>query len=601
MGTMNKKKATWSLLLLASAACSGNSDVEPPVPTNVEAFGGTDQSGTVATALPDPLRVRVTDADGNGVPGVSLTWSVLTGGGQISPVTATTQSGGVAAAQFTLGPTEGDQQAQAQVSGLAGSPVVFTAHGHVQPLVAANIEAAGGNPQNGTVGGRLPDSLSVRVTDGSGHGVPAVSVDWSVLTGGGTISPASSTTNGSGVASAEFTLGPLEGEQQAQALVSGLTGSPVIFRVTATVEPVEVVLSIVGGGNNVPERYTSDLWVHESYAYTGTWGGLARGYNAGDVLKIWSLSPSGAPSLVDSINVSGVGTVSDVQVSDDGQLLVFSTELGPDAGLYLYSLTDPAHPTFRGRSLVTSGIHTATIAEIGGARYVFAARNPGAPGPAPALLIYNVSNPINISLSATVPVPANYGIHDTFVRDGLAFVFAWNTGLIIYDVGNGLRGGSPAAPVEVSRLLTATNGVGGGRAVHNGWWFHNPVTHENRYLFIGQEGTQVLGSQSSGDIHVVDVSDLANPREVGFFHLAGAGTHNFWMDEERQILYAAYYNAGVVALDVSGTLSGDLSGRLLSRIRPGGSGKTYTWGVQLANGSLYASDMLSGLWQLKTE
>jgi hypothetical protein len=543
--------------------------------------------------------VRVTDADGNGVPGVSLTWSVLTGGGQISPVTATTGSGGVAAAEFTLGPTEGDQQAQAQVSELVGSPVVFTAHGHVQPLVPTNIEAAGGNGQNGTVGGRLPDSLSVRVTDASGHGVPAVSVDWSVLTGGGAISPASSTTNGSGVASAEFTLGPLEGEQQAQALVSGLTGSPVIFSATGTVAPIEVVLSIMGGGNNVPERYTSDLWVHGSYAYTGTWGGIARGDNAGDVVKIWSLGPSGAPTLVDSINVSGVGTVSDVQVSDDGQLLVFSTELGPDAGLYLYSLADPAHPTFLGRSLVTSGIHTATIGEIGGGRYVFAARNPGALGP--ALLIYNVSNPASISLLTRVPVPANYGIHDTFVRDGLAFVFAWNTGLIIYDVGNGIRGGSPAAPVEVSRLVTAANGVAGGPSVHNGWWFHNPVTHENRYLFIGQEGLGVIGSESSGDIHVVDVSDLANPHEVAFFHLAGAGTHNFWMDEERQILYAAYYNAGVVALDVSGTLSGDISSRLLSRIRPGGSGKTYTWGVQVANGSLYASDMLSGLWQLGTE
>jgi hypothetical protein len=73
------------------------------------------------------------------------------------------------------------------------------------------------------------------------------------------------------------------------------------------------------------------------------------------------------------------------------------------------------------------------------------------------------------------------------------------------------------------------------------------------------------------------------------------------MDEGRQVLYAAYYNGGVVALDVSGTLSGDLSSRLMSEIRPGGTGNTYTWGVQLANGSLYAIDMLSGLWQLKTE
>jgi hypothetical protein len=73
------------------------------------------------------------------------------------------------------------------------------------------------------------------------------------------------------------------------------------------------------------------------------------------------------------------------------------------------------------------------------------------------------------------------------------------------------------------------------------------------------------------------------------------------MDEQNQILYAAYYNAGVVALDVSGSLSGDLSNRVLDQLRPGGAGNTFTWGVQLANGSLYASDMLSGLWQLRLE
>ena len=326
MGTMNKKKATWSLLLLASVACSGSTDVGTPAPTNVEAFGGTDQSGVVGTPLLDSLRVRVTDADGNGVPGVRVTWSVLTGGGQISPATTTTNSTGGAAAQFTLGPSEGDHQAQAQVSGLAGSPVVFTAHGHIQPLVPANIEAVDGDGQTGTVGVQLPDSLSVRVTDASGHAVPAVSVTWSLVTGGGTISPASSTTNGSGVASAAFTLGPPAGEQQAQALVDGLTGSPVIFSATA----VEIALSVVAGGNNVPERYSSDLWVHGSYAYTGTWGYRDQ---PGNVLKVWSLDASGAPSLVGSVTVASIGTVSDVQVSDDGQLLVLSGERGDDGGI----------------------------------------------------------------------------------------------------------------------------------------------------------------------------------------------------------------------------------------------------------------------------
>jgi hypothetical protein len=351
---------------------------------------------------------------------------------------------------------------------------------------------------------------------------------------------------------------------------------------------------VEAGGNNVPDRYGSDLWVHGPWAYTGTWGAARRNGVPGNAVKIWSLDAAGAPTLADSVVLPSIATVSDIQVSDDGGTLVFSTEIGTNAGLYVYDLADPRRPAFRDSALVGPGIHTATVADIAGRRYVFAAQNP----PSPALRVYDITDPSAIALRASVPIPPAYGIHDTYVRDGLAFVFAWNTGVIIYDVGNGIRNGAPDAPVEVSRLVTADDSVPGGPAVHNGWWFHNPVTGERRYLFIGQEGPGVIGSRSSGDIHVVDVADLTQPREVAFFHLDGAGTHNFWMDEARQILYAAYYNAGVVALDVSGTLAGDLSHRLIAQIQPGGPGNTYTWGVQLAGGSLYANDMLSGLWEL---
>ena len=197
-----------------------------------------------------------------------------------------------------------------------------------------------------------------------------------------------------------------------------------------------------------------------------------------------------------------------------------------------------------------------------------------------------------VVLVASESIPANYGIHDTFIRDGLAFVCAWNTGVMIFDVGNGVAGGSPSHPQLISTYATP------GGEDHNAWWFWNPHTGEKKYLFVGQEGPGQIGSSSVGDIHVLDVSDLAHPSEVASFHLDSAGTHNFWMDEDAQILYAAYYNQGVVALDVSGTLLGDLSGRLIDSIRPGGVGNTYTWGVQLDNGSLYAIDMLSGFWQL---
>jgi hypothetical protein len=321
------------------------------------------------------------------------------------------------------------------------------------PPAPTRISAFDGNSQQALAAAALPQPLRVRVTDAGAKPVAGVSVTWSVTAGGGSVSPASSATDSNGVAATVFTLGGQAGVQTAQAVVTGLLGSPVVFTATA----------IVTGGSG------------------------------------------------------------------------------------------------------------------------------------------------DIALVATVPIPPAYGMHDTYVRDGLAFAFAWNTGLRIYDVGNGIAGGSPAAPALVGSLVTNGSVDAADPSVHNGWWFHNPTTQEARYLFVGQEGPGSIGTSSRGDIHVVDVSDLAHPVEVAFFHHGlvdgqPAGVHNFWMDEQNAILYAAYYNAGVVALDVSGTLTGDLSTRLIDEIRPGGAGNTYTWGVMLAgDGSLYASDMLSGFWRLRLD
>lgn len=198
--------------------------------------------------------------------------------------------------------------------------------------------------------------------------------------------------------------------------------------------------------------------------------------------------------------------------------------------------------------------------------------------------------PSSVVQLANVAIPPTYGIHDTFVRDGIAFVFAWDDGVRIFDVGNGIRGGSPSNPVLISRVVTQ-----GGQA-HNGWWFHNPNGSEKKYLFVGEEGPGLIGNSSSGDIHVIDVSDLSTPVEVAFFTKAGAGVHNLWMDEQNEILYAAYYNAGVVSIDVSGTLTGNLASREIDQLVPAAG--SYVWGVQLFNGSVYASDMLNGFWQL---
>ena len=105
------------------------------------------------------------------------------------------------------------------------------------------------------------------------------------------------------------------------------------------------------------------------------------------------------------------------------------------------------------------------------------------------------------------------------------------------------------------------------------------------------------------------MSNLAQPSYVALYHLPGAGTHNFWMDEPSGILYAAYYNGGVRALDVRGDLSDCTAGekaasgvcdlRLMKRER--GVALTtghYVWGVVHQGTHVYASDMRSGIWKL---
>jgi hypothetical protein len=444
-----------------------------------------------------------------------------------------------------------------------------------------------GNGQSAVAGSAL-QPYQVLVSDALGAPLAGVAVGWKVVSGCGSVSAPSSTTNSSGIAQTTPTLGTLLGPQAVEASASGFGGSPLAFSSTATAAP-SPAFTVLAGCDNVPERFTSDLWVAGGYLYTGTWG--FRG-TQGNAVKIWQLDAGGAPLLRDSIITPNVVTISDVQVSDDGQWLVFTSEGGTNPGLDVYQLTAPGHPVFRARQVIANGLHTGTLSVIGGKLYAFTAKDPVNC----ALQIYDLSaaGAGTITLASATPIPDNYCIHDTFVRDGYAFVLAWNSGVYIFDVGNGSSGGTPEAPVQIGQPHTF------GGQTHNGWWFWNPSNGEKRYFFVGQEGPGSVGSSSSGDIHVVDVTDFANPVEVASYHLAGAGTHNFWVDEQRQILYAAYYNGGVVALDISGTLSGSLASREIARIRPGGPGNTYVWGVMLgANGSLYASDMVSGVWQLQ--
>jgi hypothetical protein len=356
-------------------------------------------------------------------------------------------------------------------------------------------------------------------------------------------------------------------------------------------------LPVLGLGA-VPERYTGEVAVRDDWAYTSTWSN--RNGVPGNAIKIWNVAGT-APVLVDSLIVPGAQTTGDVQISDDGALLVVATEYAPGS-IVLYDRSDPAHPRLLAQfrsAHTTPGVHTVKLGRVNGRHYAFLSVNPSPP----RLVIVDITDPA-APVETWASEMGRPFVHDVFVRDGLVFAALWNDGMRILDIGGGGRGGSPAAPVVIGNALTAT-----GR-IHNIWWFHDPRTGSRRYVFLGEEGPgSVAAGSSSGDIHVVDVSDMTSPRVVAVYNVPGAGTHNFWMDEPSGILYAAYYNGGVRALDVRGDLgtcttaqtradglcSLNLMGREVGIALTSGS---FIWGVVHQGTHVYASDMRMGLFKI---
>jgi hypothetical protein len=367
-------------------------------------------------------------------------------------------------------------------------------------------------------------------------------------------------------------------------------------------------------------RTTSELTVRGDWAYTGTYVQSATA--PGNVIMVWNVAGN-TPVLVDSVVVPGApapaggplghpegeehgwtgagpAIIGDLQVSDDGQLLVAATEGGPGS-IVIYDLEHPDHPHFVTRYATATtepGVHTAELARVNGRLYAFLSIDPKAGTPA-RLAIVDLGDPAN-PVEVWSAVNGDPIQHDVFVRAGILFTAEWDAGVGIWDIGGGGRGGSVSSPVLIVRFPTVNGNA------HNIYWSQN-----RRWLFVGEE-TSAGGGQYRGDIHVLDVEDLASPREVAFFHVEGAGAHNFSVDELSGVLYSAFYNGGVRALDIQGDLDecaadekdalgrcdlalveGRLAGRGLD-----GRADVFIWGVEVEGNRLYASDMRSGLWKL---
>jgi hypothetical protein len=199
--------ATWVETVVAGA------------PASILLVSGGNQTGTVGTTLPAPIVVKVADTFGNGVSGVSVSFSSTQGGQFNPPGPITTDSLGRATVAYTLPTTAGFITINASSGTL--TPKAIMEHAVAGP--ATSLAIVSGNNQHGRPNTLLAQALVVRAADQFNNAVANVTVNFTDNGAGGVLSSKMVITNASGKASVSYTTGSQTGTVTITASASGLT------------------------------------------------------------------------------------------------------------------------------------------------------------------------------------------------------------------------------------------------------------------------------------------------------------------------------------------------------------------------------------------
>lgn len=486
----------------------------------------------------------------------------------------------------------------------AGSAVLTARAGqasatHAVTVVPATIASLRIEPAS--VQGRTGDVIRFRVVarDAAGREIEGLTPSFAFSPGNGAIDPD----------------GAFVGYQPGGYLVTASLGARSV-EAAVTLAPRDVRRAATVVGRLPRSRFsTEEVWLHPDgkHAYLGSGSG-------GDVLYSIDISDPSRPTVTDSI-IANTRRVNDVMTTPDGKTLVFTREGASDRknGIVICDNSDPAHPRPISEFTegVTSGVHSAFIyrqERYGTHVYL---TNDGT-GAFHIVDIGDPAHPRQVAEWRTERPDAGRSLHDVDVQDGLAYLSYWNDGLVILDVGNGVKGGSPSNPQLVTQYkydldalyhdVEVTGGPGFIRGTHTAW-------RHGKYVFIADEvfpssavkgAKDAAASRAYGRLQVLDVSDLAHPRSVAWYEPEYGGVHNVWVAGDT--LYMGAYNAGFRAFDISGELRGDLraQGREMVHVNTADmDGKVQnaamTWGVVVRDGLAYVNDDNNGLWIVRME
>jgi len=455
------------------------------------------------------------------------------------------------------------------------------------PVKSLSVEPKSANARTGDV-----VHFTARAMDAAGKTISIDEVRWAVSGEGAMIEPD----------------GAFAAEQPGAYVVSASVGDrQALASVVVTPRNAERELEVVGRAP-IKDFQAAEQWIIGNFVYVST---------ISDKLLVYDVSDPAHPKLADTVKVDARIT-NDVSTTADGKIAVMSREGASNRknGIVFFDTSDPAHPKVISEytATVTGGVHSAFV----DSHYVYLTDD--ATGSMRVIDFKDVKNPKEVArwqvenpLVRTVTEPtgeqvtAGRYLHDVQVKDGLAYLAYWRDGLVILDVGSGIKGGSPERPQFVSQYRMNYHELYG-----DGWLAgaHAIFRYKN-YVFVGDEVFPGLFDIQSkkripvrGIVHVIDVSDIYHPKEVANYSVPEGGAHNIWVKDD--VLSMGYYSGGARVVDVSGELRGDLyrQGREIGRLWTGDpdgfrSNLPFTWGAQPHGDVIFFNDINSGLWIVK--
>ena len=253
-------------------------------------------AGVVAVEASPRAAVLVTDKQGKPVPAVSVTFAVVAGNGSVTGATQVTDRDGIATVGgWTLGTVAGENKLSATVGSLA--PVHFSvsaAPGAPAHLVVVN------NGQSAPAGATLPNPVGVVVKDAYGNLISGANVTFAPSAG--SASPVSVSSDASGTAVTQWTLGNSGGAME---LVATL----------APLNPVAILATATGGTPTSIAKVTGDAQVGTvGQALTSPIRVVVRDQNGNPVPNVLVSFNAANGSSVNpaSVNTSSTGEASSV-------------------------------------------------------------------------------------------------------------------------------------------------------------------------------------------------------------------------------------------------------------------------------------------------